>query len=101
MANWRSKLVRSSCFRVCCGSSWWDALETFRRLVWVLAVGACAYFMVAQVWECVEKLKNPPIATQTQVVVDDRMDYPSVTFCFKNKQKQGYDLNMIKVRSKI
>jgi putative protein kinase ArgK-like GTPase of G3E family len=51
------------------------------------------------VLECVDKLKNPPIVTQTQVVVEDRLDYPAITFCYKNTEKQGYDRLMIEVRA--
>ncbi len=67
--------------------------------VWVLAIAACTYFMVSQVWECVEKLRDPPVNTQTQVVVKERLDYPAVTFCYKNKDGQGYDRAMMEVKS--
>ena len=55
--------------------------------------------MVSQVWECVEKLRDPPVNTQTQVIVKERLDYPAVTFCYKNKDGQGYDRAMMEVKS--
>ena len=59
-----SRCLRSEPVLLCCGYTWWDLLETARRIVWVLAVGACSYFMVMQVWQdddillmfCKEKL---------------------------------------------
>ncbi len=50
--------------------------------------------------ECVDKLRYPPISTQTLMVVKERLDYPAVTFCYKNSLKQGYDLKVMEVRYK-
>ncbi len=47
--------------------------------------------------ECLDKLRHPPVSTQTQIVMNDHMDYPAVTFCFKNLVDQGYDLRILRV----
>jgi hypothetical protein len=47
--------------------------------------------------DCLDKLRNPPVSTQTRVVTHDEMDYPAVTFCFKNNEEQGYDRLMLQV----
>ena len=44
------------------------------------------------------KLFNRPIATQTRILVLERMDYPAVTFCYKNADGVGYDNDILKVR---
>ncbi len=47
--------------------------------------------------ECLEKLRDPPISTQTKIIMHETMDYPAITFCYKNADDQGYDEKMLYV----
>lgn len=47
--------------------------------------------------ECLSKLSNPPITTQTRILMLDKMSYPAVTMCFKNSDDQGYDEEILHV----
>ena len=49
---------------------------------------------------CLNKLSNPPISTQTRILMVDTIAYPAVTFCYKNLDSQGYDLAILQVYSK-
>ncbi len=63
----------------------------------ILFVKMWCVFIIFQMQECLDKLRNPPITTQTQIVNHDHMEYPAVTFCFKNSAGQGYDLRTLRV----
>ena len=42
-------------------------------------------------------LRNPPSTTKTYINTSQYIDYPAVTFCFKNSKDQGYDLRILRV----
>ena len=52
-----------------------------------------------QMTHCLDKLSNPPVSTQTRILMLDTMTYPAVTFCFKNFENEGYDLAILQVRT--
>ena len=54
---------------------------------------------VFQTKECYDKLANKPINTINKILNEEELSYPSVTFCFKNEDGQGYDLEVLKVIS--
>ena len=66
-------------------------VKVLRVLIWISTVTLCTYFMFKQLADCLNKLSNPPIVTQTQIKNFDYMSYPAVTFCYKNTKGQGYD----------
>ena len=35
--------------------------------------------------QCLGKLENPPITTQTKIAMRDELSYPAITFCFKGR----------------
>ncbi len=98
MAESRTTKIRhknNRVFHAICGDSFEDYVLTFRLIVWIVAVGVCAYFMLYQMQQTLDKLNNPPINTQSQILMQEHMDYPAVTFCYKNADGQGYDMNML------
>ncbi len=47
--------------------------------------------------DCWELLNNPTSTTQVQINIQDAIDYPAITFCYKNEADQGYDLRILRV----
>ncbi|CAG0880715.1 unnamed protein product [Darwinula stevensoni] len=70
--------------------------KAFHRTVWVFIVLACFAVFVIQVKECVDKLRTPPITTQSQVLFNESLEFPSLTIChrqgFKRSIMQAYGL---------
>lgn len=85
-----------TCLKVVCGDSFEAVFGSIRRMVWVMAVVICCFFMISQMSECLDKLSNPPISTQTRIIMKEEMDYPALTMCYKNSDNQGYDPLMFK-----
>ena len=50
--------------------------------------------------DCLSKLSKPPITTQARIKVNSNMSYPALTFCYKNNDGQGYDLETLQVRQR-
>ncbi len=53
-----------------------------------------------------QKLTGHPVPVfttsyQVHINVQERITYPAITFCYKNKADQGYDLRMLKVSRRI
>ena len=72
--------------------NWFKIIRTF---VWLSVVVVCCYFMLHQLTQCLNKLSNPPIITQTKIIDYEYMPYPALTFCYKNSDNQGYDLRVL------
>ena len=95
--TWQSSKITRS-FHSVFGNTFEEYVIFFRGLIWLIAVAFCTYFMIYQLQQCLDKLKSPPVQTQTQIKMKEYMDYPAITLCYKNKDGQGYDESLLQVR---
>ena len=47
--------------------------------------------------KCLGKLFDAPVVTRTEILINKQMDYPAITFCFKNSNGSGYDKEILQV----
>ena len=53
---------------------------------------------ISQLIACLDKLYSSRVRTQTKIMIYDNVDYPALTFCFKDGDWSGYDIRMLNVR---
>jgi len=63
---------------------------------WGIALTGCLFWTYEQISISTDKLIHPPISTHTRLNNNETLNYPAVTLCYKNGDRQGYRLNMLR-----